>query len=261
MVVKFLVIIWRSALGVLLLLPLSAVALARPVSNLAHYGDISWLPGWQQARGIDALLWDSELRSIGMTPLQTQSITPILNDKFTASPFLPIPLWSSVNGQGTTALPAIRAASPEKGLSDATLPPEHEDALALRSIPEPRSLTAAPQSIHVLCDAQLPKLLQAGGSFWRSRAVNIAPSVLPPGELTKSPFPNPESLGDRAFAPSANRSNLPLPGREGTWCRPPPVLFVQSSPLATYKFWAPFILIGAAAAVLWMSRGVRMPRV
>jgi hypothetical protein len=294
-VVKLAAALWRSALGASRQVCFGAVLLTGSGSQSNHFGGVPWMPGWMQTQGIEALLWDSELRSIGIQPQQGQVGAAVFNTKFVPPPFLSAPLWSPVSSQGSTvtglvqssravlnpkfvpspfvhasaslplpgqassAEPATQAASPTTGLDDATVAAETE-AVALRRSPASRASSAAGGSVPVPCNAQLPNLLQAGGRFWSRQAVSGAPAQFAPGEFITSPVPGPaDSLGDPAFAASANRSNVIPPGPAGAWCRPPPVPFAQSSPLATYTFWAPFIFLLAAATVLWLSRGVRMP--
>jgi hypothetical protein len=301
-VVRLAAALWRGVLGASRQVCFGVVLLAGNGGQCAQFGGVPWMPGWLQMQGIEALLWDSELRSIGIQPQQRRAGAAMLNTEFVPTSFLPTPglplgapskqgqasaavlnnqfeqspsaelhpnfaplptlrasHWSSASDQNTFALPAAQAANPTTGLGDATVPAAR-GAFALRRLPVAKAIDEAYGDIQVLCDAQLSRLLRAGGQFWSRQAVSAPPAQFAQGEFGASPFPNPEPLGDPAFTPSANRPNLIPPSLAGAWCRPPPVPFAQTSPLATYAFWTPCIFLFAAAMVLWMSRGVTMPR-
>jgi hypothetical protein len=227
-----------------------------------RFGGVSWLPGWLGTQGIEALLWDSEMQAIGLMPQQAQASGSVLNSRFVPSPFMPNPEWNSVNGKGTTLLPASQAPNPVNGLSDAVLPPEQERySVSVRNTARGDVLPAAPGNIQVTCNNMLPVQLQAGGQYWTPQAVTPAPVSFAPGEFGATPFLNSGALGDPAFAPTYDKFNLLPPVQAGGWCRPPPTPFSQTSPLARYIFWIPFLILLGALMVLFLSRGVRMPRV
>jgi hypothetical protein len=54
-------------------------------------------------------------------------------------------------------------------------------------------------------------------------------------------------------------SDLPSQGLAGAWCRPAPLPFVYSGPLANPAFWTPIAVVLCGVAVLWLSRGVNLP--
>jgi hypothetical protein len=129
-----------------------------------------------------------------------------------------------------------------------------------RGGPVSHSRTAARGGIHPICDEnQLPKRLQAGMEFWDAQARSIAPVQLPSGIFAASSLLNANFLGDPISGPSGERSNLPSPGPAGAWCRPGPVPFFESSPLARRVLWMPVIVILAIFVLFWLSRGMKMP--
>lgn len=255
MVVRLAAAFWRNMLRASRQVCFGAVLLAGNGGQSVQFGGVQWMPGWLQTQGIEALLWDSELRSMGIQPQQTRAGAAILNTEFVPPSVLPTLGLPAPSKQDTFALPPAQAASPTTGLGDATVPAA-TGAFALPRVPVAKVIDEASGNVQVLCDAQLPRLLQAGGQFWSRQAVSVPPAQFAPA----SPLPNPEPLEDPAFTPSANRSNLILSSLAGAWCRPPPVPFAQTSPLATYAFWTPCIFLFAAAMAFWMSRGVAMPR-
>lgn len=231
------------------------------------------LPGLQ-LRGIEGLLWDSELRAFAELPWKTQLGAAPFGDfglpganGFTigggeapgaAAAGWPNPSSSLVFGQGAIGSTEMQGfGSTISRLVDGSA---GTDEFGVGRGPVPRARGAALGSIQIMCDAQLPAQLQVGGEFWSAQAVSAAPVQFPPREFTGNLLANPDSLGDPTLGPSGDRSNLSPPGPAGAWCRPPPVPFAYSSPLAGRVFWTPFALILAAMAVLWLSRGVRLPR-
>jgi hypothetical protein len=119
---------------------------------------------------------------------------------------------------------------------------------------------AAPGGIHAVCgEDQTAMRLQAGGKFWTAQAMSAAPVQFPPGVFTGSTLEIANPLGDPASGPSGGRSNLPPPGPAGAWCRPLPVPFVQSGPLASRNLWIWVAVLLAMVFVFWLSRGWKMP--
>jgi hypothetical protein len=250
MVVRLAATLSRRALGASRQVCFGAVLLSSNGGHSAHFGGVPWTPGWLQMQGIESLLWDSELRSIGMQPPQGRAGAAMLNTEFVPTSFLPtlgLPVgapsqqgqasaaalnnkfvqspsaelhrnfapspslrashWSSASDRNTFALPPAQADNPTTGLGDATVPAAR-GGFALRRSPVAKAIDEASGSVQVLCDARLPRLLQAGGQFWSRQAASAPPAQFGEGEFGARPFPNPEPLGDPAFTPSANRSNL-----------------------------------------------------
>jgi len=110
-------------------------------------------------------------------------------------------------------------------------------------------------------DDQLAERMQAGGQSWSGQARSAAPAQFPAGVFTESSAADVNRPGDPTSGPSGNRSNLssPGPGPASGWCRPAPVPFAQSSPLAGRTFWIAIAFALMVAVVFWLSRGLRMP--
>jgi hypothetical protein len=112
-------------------------------------------------------------------------------------------------------------------------------------------------------DDQTATLLQAGGEFWNSQAVSATPAQIPQGVLSVSALAKMNSAGgnpsDATLGPSGDRSNLPPLGPAGGWCRPQPVPFSKSSPLASRAVLIPFAILLLGVVVFWLSRGMKMP--
>ena len=124
----------------------------------------------------------------------------------------------------------------------------------------PAPSRAAPGGIHAVCgDDQTAMRLQAGGKFWTAQGMSGAPVQFPPGVFTGSTLDVANRLGDPTIGPSGDRSNLPPPGPAGAWCRPLPVPFAQSSPLASRTLWIWVVVLLVMVFVFWLSRGWKMP--
>jgi hypothetical protein len=110
---------------------------------------------------------------------------------------------------------------------------------------------------------QTATLLQAGGEFWNGQAVSATPAQIPQGVLSVSGLAKMTSAGgnpsDPTLGPSGDRSNLPPLGPAGGWCRPQPVPFSKSSPLASRAVLIPFAVLVLGVIVFWLSRGMKMP--
>ena len=249
-------------------------AQAQPLAPSGSFAPPAALPGLQ-LRGIEGILWDSELRAFGNLPWETQPLwapfdifaaparSPNLPDFTTTArdAGLPNPSGSLVWGQGATGPPAMGASSSAlAGQLDGTVSTA-TDQFGVVGGPAWTVRRVAPGSLQIVCNAQMPLQLQAGGEFWSAQAISAAPGQFPAAEFIASSYVNPDNLGDPTLDPRGDRSNLSLPGPEGAWCQAPPVRFDQSSPLASRTFWTPFALVLAGVGVLWMSRGVRLPRV
>jgi hypothetical protein len=124
----------------------------------------------------------------------------------------------------------------------------------------PALSTAAPGGIHAVCgDDQTAMRLQAGGEFWTAQATSGAPVQFPAGVFTGSTLDVGNRLGDPTIGPSGDRSNLLPPGPAGAWCRPLPVPFARSSPLASRTLWIWVVVLLVMVFVFWLSRGWKMP--
>jgi hypothetical protein len=94
----------------------------------------------------------------------------------------------------------------------------------------------------------LAQQLQAGGEYWDAQAIRGRPAQF----VGASP-------ADRVQDPRADHSNFSQQGPVGSWCRPLPVAFEDSSPLASRSLWAPILVVLGGILVFWLSRGVRLP--
>jgi hypothetical protein len=111
--------------------------------------------------------------------------------------------------------------------------------------------------IQPICrDDRLEKQLQAGGQFWNGMAVSGTPVQFRPGLFT-GPVVERNPLG--GLGPMGNPTNLPRPGPTGSWCRPGPAPFSESSPLEDRVLWIGVGLLLLGVLVFWLSRGMRMP--
>ena len=124
----------------------------------------------------------------------------------------------------------------------------------------PAPSRAAPGGIHAVCgDDQTAMRLQAGGKFWTAQAISATPVQFPPGVFTGSTLEIANPPGDPTSGPGGDRSNLPSLGPAGAWCRPLPVPFAQSGPLASRTLWIWVMVLLVTVFVFWLSRGWKMP--
>ena len=101
--------------------------------------------------------------------------------------------------------------------------------------------------------APVVQQLQAAGRYWNAVSVGAPPVRLSPPPRAIAP------LVDPIRGPGGDRTNVSAPGPAGAWCRPPPVPFAESSPLAGRGFWLPVAVALFGVTVFWLSRGLRMP--
>jgi hypothetical protein len=100
------------------------------------------------------------------------------------------------------------------------------------------------EGVQTAC-GELARQLQSLGKYWNGRTVSGMPGLL--------------AANSAAVSGGGNSSNLSLEGRAGAWCRPAPVPFADSSPLASRAFWQPIAVVSFGVVVFWLSRGVRLP--
>jgi hypothetical protein len=116
--------------------------------------------------------------------------------------------------------------------------------------------------IRAVCtDDQLIKRIQTAGAFWSHQAVSAEPAQFARGLLTERSLKNANRVGDPTNGPSGDRSNLflPGPGAANGWCRPLPLPFSKSSPLANRSLWIVAAIALMVGLVFGLSRGVRVP--
>ncbi len=217
-------------------------------------------PCWLQPSGIETLLRNTELSEIGLLPQQPQPGATTLNSTFTPPPPFPNAVGLGLPGSNGPKQVATELVDPvTTELVYGAVPTETED-FSVGQGPAAKIIGVAPVSIPVVCRSQLPQQLQAGGTFWNTQVVSAVSAQLPQDEFTVTPLTNVAPPGDPALAPNDVPSVLFPIDPSGGWCRPPPVLFADSSPLASPVFWIPIEIALVAAVVLWLSRGARMPR-
>jgi hypothetical protein len=118
-------------------------------------------------------------------------------------------------------------------------------------------LATTASGIQPICsDDRLEKQLQVGGQFWNNQAVSGTPVQFRPGLFT-GPVVERNPLG--GLGPRGNPTNLPRPGPTGSWCRPGPAPFSESSPLEDRVLWIGVGLLLLGVLVFCLSRGMRMP--
>lgn len=106
---------------------------------------------------------------------------------------------------------------------------------------------AIPAATRSVCE-QAPEQLQAVGNYWNHQASSGPPVQLAVNVAT-----------DPVRGPSGDPGNLPSAGPAGAWCRPPPLPFAESGPLASRAFWTPVALVLSGLTVFWLSRGFKLP--
>jgi hypothetical protein len=194
-------------------------------------------------------------------------IAPIIYGDFVSPIGLPDQSLSSAFGSnGIWPMPETQAIDPavttmlDGTLEQGLLPPRpgadelgvasRAGAVGSSAVPTISTMGLVPQ-----CgDNQLAKRLQAGGEFWEPQAVSASPALFRPGVFTSIAVQNPLGLG-----PTGSRSNLPLPGPAGAWCRPAADPSSQNSPLDSPVLWIGIGILLVGIVVFWLSRGFTMP--
>lgn len=87
--------------------------------------------------------------------------------------------------------------------------------------------------------------LQSADKYWNAQTISGMPRLL--------------AANSMAMPLAGNASNLSVEGRAGAWCRPAPIPFAESSPLASRAFWQPIAIFSFGIIVFWLSRGFRLP--
>ena len=226
-------------------LPRAGVVLAGLAVLHPQSGGVSWLSPEVQLRAIAGLAGGPQGPTIA---------APTHDDVGSSASSLPL----DFTGNSLGPLVTQRSSAAVTTLLDSTLSGGADNSgLDANDSPVSAGRRAAWGGSQAVCGSdQLAMRLQAGGGFWTSQAVSGAPVGLPLGVFTASAPANANPL---ALGPGGDRSNLSPPGPAGAWCRPLPVPFARSSPLASRIFWTPVAIVLVAVAVFWSSRGVKMP--
>lgn len=161
-------------------------------------------------------------------------------------PFLSLKFGTSLGGQSETqGLDSAVATF----VNDTVLGPD--DALApdntLGSSGSATSFARAINSgagVQAACE-ELAGRLQSAGKYWNGQTNSGVPALL--------------AANSMAVSAGGNSSNLSPQGRAGAWCRPAPISFADSSPLASPAFWPTIAVVSFGIIVFWLSRGIKLP--
>jgi len=238
-VVRLAISMWRRARGFRRALPRVTLLLAGIAVLPTQSGSISLLPPRLQLRAIAGLPSGPQLPPYGNFASPAGSPNPALSFAFGWSSFGLPETWGSDPTIAALLNGTVSADTDQFGITGGAT----STAATVTA--------AAPGGIRADCEP-VPEEVQAG-SYWNSQAVSGPPVQLAPPQFA----PNP--LADPIGGPSGDRTNLSKPGPAGAWCRPPPVPFADSSPLASRVFWTPIALALFGALVFWLSRGVKLP--
>jgi hypothetical protein len=94
---------------------------------------------------------------------------------------------------------------------------------------------------------QAPGQVRTGGQYWNGQTSLPMPAVLAPN-----------APGDPVEGPNGDPSNLLGDGRAGGWCRPHPLPFADSSPMARRNFWLALAILLTGSGLFVPTRGVRL---
>ena len=222
----------------------------------ALLGGIAILP--TQSGNIALLSPQAQLRAIeGVTSgSQMAAIAPSLYGDFVSPTGSPDPALSFAFAAIPLGLPQNQGSDPAVAASiNRSVSPGADEIAEGRGRPVSALTGAVPGGIHAICSAdETETQLQGGGEFWTTQAVSATPVRFPSGVfLGNSLVSDPLALG-----PTGDRSNLQPPGPAGSWCRPGPVPFSESSPLESRAFWIIVSLPLVAGFVFLLSRGVKL---
>jgi hypothetical protein len=219
-------------------LPCATVLLAGISTLPTQSGGISLMPAGAQLHAIEQL----------RTGLQTRGIKPLSSFEFVPpsgqlDPSLTFSFsWSDAGPAQTQGSdPAVTALLN----STVSATPEEFGVGGDTAGSAPTAWEGAPTWTPIACE-QLAEQLQTGGEHWNTNSASS-----PPVQLAAN-IPAYSIQG-----PTGYLSNLP--SQEGAWCRPGPLPFAYSGPLANRAFWTPILVVLFGVAVLWLSRGVKLP--
>lgn len=251
MVVRLAAMIGRPARRGWWSLPCAMVLLVGTAILPARSSSISLLSPGLQLRAIGGLAGGSPERALA--PSLYGNFAPSAGS---SDPVLSFDFGWNANGPLETQVSGLAAAALLYGTT-----PAGTDAFGITGGgPVPTTAAAAPGPIRVICeDDKLARQLQAGGQGWNTYGVKAAPVQFASGVFTGSGLENANPQDDPTRGPSGDPSNLLPPGAAGGWCRPRPVPFSLSSPLASRVFWMPVVIMLVGVAVFLLSRGVKMP--
>lgn len=133
-------------------------------------------------------------------------------------------------------------------INGALLDPSDETGMGSGASRSGPIVPAAPEGVSWFGCEQMPAQVRTGGLYWNGQTSLSVPAVLAPNVP-----------GDPVAGPTGDPSNLVAEGRAGAWCRPAPLPFADSSPLANRAFWLPVAILLIGICLFILSRGVKLP--
>jgi len=192
-----------------------------------------WHPASAMLAGI--ALSPSQLATVSLLPNETQqqaartlSYEAFLPSTNQLDPFLSLQLGTSLERQFETDGSDPAAATFGFGGG------------ATGSVPTINSAA----SVQVACE-ELARELEPAWKYWNRQTVSSMPGLL--------------AAHSMAVSASGKSTNQTPEGQAVAWCRPAPIPFAESSPLASRAFWQPVAVLAFGMIVFWLSRGIRLP--
>jgi len=206
------------------------------------FAGIGFLPG--QPAGIPLVPAEPQLPAhYGDYAPTTQQFEPIMR-------FPPNAILAGLPGGGLVGLPQEQGSDGfvSGTINNALLDSEGQAVSETTPVGSLPRIAAAPDSVAQDGCEPLPNQIQSGAQYWNGRATGRL-SALSPANVS----------GDAVEGPAGDPSNLLTKGRAGGWCRPRPVAFANSSPLASRAFWLSAAILLTGVSLFLLSRGVRLP--
>lgn len=241
MVVTFCISIRRRVRSVRRSPPCATVLLAGIAVLPTQSGSISLLPPGEQLRAIEGLRTGPQINAIAAPPY----------GNFAPPTGVPDPALAFAFDWNLAGLPEAQGSdSAITALINGTVSsPSDESGVVAGPVTGFVPAVSATDlgGFQIRC-GQLTHMLESGGEYWNTQTVGGPAAQF----FVKAP-------ADPTQGPSGDPSNLYWPNSAGEWCRPLPLPFAESGPLASRIFWTPILLLLVGVAVLWLSRGVRLP--
>jgi len=206
------------------------------------FAGIGFLPG--QPAGIPLLPAEPQLPAhYGDYTPTTQQVERILR-------FPPNAALAGMPGGGLAGLPQEQGSDGfiSGTINNALLDSDGEAVAETKPAGFLPRVAAAPDGVAQNGCEQLPGQIRSGAEYWNGRAIGRLPAISPASVS-----------GDPVEGPAGDPSNLLTNARAGGWCRPRPVAFASSSPLASRAFWLPAAILLTGVSLFLLSRGVRLP--
>jgi len=106
--------------------------------------------------------------------------------------------------------------------------------------------------------------LETGGEFWKEDSgAGLGGARSAPAEFPRGVLAGPVMLASplHGLGPNGERSNLVAAGLAGGWCLSGREPFLMSSPIEGDLLWIALSIVLCALAVMWLSRGARLPAI